>query len=103
MLMHGTIRGFTLLALGNYEMALESYNKSLEINSVGKKALNGKANALMNLGRYEDALAYISNVIRIDPADAAAWNSKGFMLEKLGRKGEANAAYAKAKGLGYIS
>jgi tetratricopeptide (TPR) repeat protein len=74
------------LALGKYEMALESYNKSLEINSVDKKALNGKANALINLGRYEDALAYISSVIITDPTDAAAWNSKGLILEKLGRK-----------------
>jgi Flp pilus assembly protein TadD len=57
----------------------------------------------MNLGRYGDALVYFTKVIDLDPLDAAAWNSKGLILEKLGRKGEAKAAYSKAKGLGYIS
>jgi Flp pilus assembly protein TadD len=44
---------------------------------------------------------YFSKVIDFDPMDAAAWTSKGLILEKLGRNGEAKAAYAKAKGLGY--
>jgi len=83
-------------------MALESYNKSLEINPGNKKALTGKANALMSLGRYDGSLEAILRVIDIDPSDATAWNSKGLVLQKLNRTGEANAAFSKARELGYI-
>jgi Flp pilus assembly protein TadD len=56
----------------------------------------------MSLGGYDDALECFSTILKLDPNDAAAWNTKGVILEKLGRKGEAYAAYAKAKELGYI-
>jgi Flp pilus assembly protein TadD len=39
----------------------------------------------------------------LDPEFAMAWDSKGVALEALGKTTDANAAYAKAKELGYKS
>ena len=39
--------------------------------------------------------------IELDPKNAFAWVNKDFALKALGRTTEANAAFAKAKELGY--
>ena len=46
---------------------------------------------------------YFSKVIDLDPSDATAWNSKGLILQRLERNNEANAAYVKARELGYTA
>jgi Flp pilus assembly protein TadD len=54
-------------------------------------------------GKYDDAIKAFNETIRLDPNHAFAWNCKGNALKALGRDTEANAAFAKAKGLGYNS
>ncbi len=52
-------------------------------------------------GKYNEAVKAYDASIRLDPNDAAVWNNKGMALKALGRTTEANAAFAKAKELGY--
>jgi len=61
----------------------------------------GKGNALYHQGKYDDAIKAYDEAIRQDSKFASAWNNKGVTLKALGRTTEADAAFAKAKELGY--
>lgn len=52
-------------------------------------------------GKYAEAILACDEAIRLNPEYAEAWNNKGVALEALGRTSEANAAYAKARELGW--
>lgn len=65
------------------------------------KARYSKGYALAGQKKYEDAIQAYDEAIRLDPNLAVAWNNKGKALEALGKTAEANAAFAKAKELGY--
>ncbi len=55
----------------------------------------------MNLGKDDEALKAFEKAIEIDPNYAKAWCNKGTDLGHLGRNTEADAAFTKAKELGY--
>ena len=55
-----------------------------------------KARALGTLGKYQEAIKACDKAIGLDPKYAIAWYSKGQIL-----KGQADAAIAKARELGY--
>jgi tetratricopeptide (TPR) repeat protein len=57
-------------------------------------AWNNKGKVLRKVGRDDKA-------ITIHPQYANAWNKKGEALKSIGRSTEADAAFAKAKELGY--
>ncbi len=48
-----------------------------------------------------EAIQCFDNTTEIDSLDAAAWYNKGVALNKLGCTAESDAAFAKAKELGY--
>ena len=53
-------------------------------------------------GEYNEAIEAFDMAIELDPQIAGAcWNSKGVAFKLLGRTAEAEAAFAKAKELGY--
>jgi len=61
-----------------------------------------KGVALDDQGKLDDAIKAYDEAIRLDPQDAESWYNKGVALEALDdRETEANAAFAKAKELGY--
>jgi Flp pilus assembly protein TadD len=60
-----------------------------------------KGNALGKQGKYDEAIKAYYEAIRLNPKLAAAWNGKGCALRSLGRFADADAAFAKAKELGY--
>ena len=51
--------------------------------------------------KYDEAIKAYEGAIKLNPESAPAWYNKGNALESLGRTTEANAAFAKAKELGY--
>jgi Flp pilus assembly protein TadD len=53
------------------------------------------------LKKYNDSLAAYDKSIELNPDDADTWNSRGNALRDIGRNEEAEAAFAKAKVLGY--
>ena len=50
-----------------------------------------------------DAIWYFDKAIEIDSKCVKAWNSKGLALMAMGRPEEADAAFARARELGYTS
>ena len=93
--------GNEFFALKNYDDAIKSYDKALELDPEYASAWVNKGSALYKLGLYHDAIADYDKAIRIDPQSALAWNHKGLALKKLGQNSDASNAFAKAKDLGF--
>ncbi|MFZ3148062.1 MAG: tetratricopeptide repeat protein [Methanothrix sp.] len=91
-----------LAGMDRLEEAVQACDKVIEINSslVGYAA-ETKGYLLEGLGRNEDALQAYDMAIELNPEKGGLWYSKGGVLKTLGRDSEADAAFAKAKDLGY--
>lgn len=105
--------GESYYELGNYTLAIESYDKAFAI--LGNldeqvKLLNKYSNAkpfwqniwfdkgesLVKLKKFEDAISLYDKLISLDPTWANPWNSKGWALQNQGKSEEAVAAFEKA-------
>jgi Flp pilus assembly protein TadD len=53
------------------------------------------------LKKYNDAIEAFDRALQINPKDSLTWQNKGHNLKALGRNTDADAAFAKAKELGY--
>ncbi len=89
-------QGILLAATGEYELAIEAFEKALQINPDKHEARYNKGNALSDLGRYELAIEAYEKALQITPDNCDAWNNKGVMLNNLGRYELAIEAYEKA-------
>ncbi len=88
--------GNFLFDQGNYEEAIEYYNKALEMEPGYKWAWNNKGLALYNLKKYEESINCYDGAIKIDPDNVEAWNNKGVSLTYLNKFEEAIKCYDKA-------
>ncbi|MCA2814274.1 MAG: tetratricopeptide repeat protein [Microcystis sp. M090S1] len=79
-----------------YEQAIASYDKALEIKPDYHQAWYNRGVALGNLGRLEEAIASYDKALEIKPDYHEAWYNRGFALDDLGRFAEAIASYDKA-------
>ncbi|GAB6266384.1 MAG: hypothetical protein STSR0001_18310 [Methanothrix sp.] len=87
---------------GNYNETAKALEKATELNPEDKNLwLNGGVLLSAVLNRNDEALGYYDRALQIDPADGYAWHAKGEALKALGRTSEADAAFEKAKELGY--
>ena len=89
-------KGNILAADRNYEVAIASYNKALEIKPDLHEAWSNRGNALYNLGREEEAIASYDKALEIEPEDHHAWSNRGNALYDLSPWKEAIASYDKA-------
>ncbi len=89
-------QGNKLFEQGDYEGAIHSYNKALEIDPKYVPAWTNKGAALGSLGRHEEAIDCSDKALEIDPKDALAWTSKGAALGSLGRYEEAIVCFSKS-------
>lgn len=70
---------------GQYEDAINYYDKVIELNPTSAKAYLGKALSLDALRKYDTALEFFDKAIEIDSEIAEAYNSKGITLSNLER------------------
>jgi len=92
-----------LAGMDRLEEAVQASDKVIEINtSMVEYAAETKGYLLEGLGKNEDALQAYDLAIRLTPKNGGLWYSKGGVLKTLGRNSEADAAFAKAKELGYL-
>ncbi len=88
--------GNLLAAAKEFEEAIASYDKALEIKPDDHEAWNNRGVALYKLGRFEEAIASFDQALEIKSDDHEAWNNRGVALDKLGRLEEAIASYDQA-------
>ena len=93
--------GNSLYEQGRYDEAVASYDRSLLLNPQLDAAWFNKGNALYMQGNYDKALFVFDRAIEINPQDGKAWICRGLTLKKLDRTLDANAAFIRAKELGY--
>jgi tetratricopeptide (TPR) repeat protein len=82
--------------LKKYDLAIECFNKALEIDPKNGVLWNKKGFALGNLGKYEEAIECYNKALEIDDKDVLALFQKGFSLNTLGRYDEAIECFNKA-------
>lgn len=97
-------KGIVLTSHSKYDEAIKCFNEAhgreRELN-LSAEALNSKGKALYHTGKHDDALTTLDQAIKLDPQYAETWNNKGVVLQSLDRISDAEAAFAKAKELGY--
>ncbi|MDJ0845035.1 CHAT domain-containing protein [Crocosphaera sp.] len=81
---------------GEYQEAIASWDKALEIKPDKDEAWYNRGVALNNLGRLEEAIASYDKALEFKPDKDEAWNNRGNALDDLGRLEEAIASYDKA-------
>jgi tetratricopeptide (TPR) repeat protein len=75
----------------NYAIAW--FNKGIAFGGLGWE--------LKDQSKYNESLQALDKAIELNPLYANAWYFKGLTLKVLGRIPDANAAFAKARELGY--
>jgi len=89
-------RGTDFYEKGNYELALESFDKAIELKPDWALAWYNKGTTLARLKRYEEALKTYDKAIDLKRDWVQAWYGKGIMLGKLERYEDELKAYDKA-------
>lgn len=65
-------------ALGNYGIAVDSFNAAVNLEPTSVKALNGLAASYDKLGRFDLANRYYSNALALDPDSPVTLNNVGY-------------------------
>jgi len=95
-----------LADLGRYNESIDAFDEIIETLPANDTlyaaiVLTDKGIVLENMGDHEEALNAFDSVLELDPSNMIAMQGKGTALQSLGRISEAEAAFAKAKELGY--
>jgi tetratricopeptide (TPR) repeat protein len=84
-----TKEGIEYMNRGEYNKALDCFNKAIMIDRNNVVAWSGKGLALQRLESNDEAIKSFDRVIELKPDDVNSWLNKGFSLYFLGRKGDA--------------
>jgi tetratricopeptide (TPR) repeat protein len=104
----GVKEGDTLLQSHQYEQALTTFQRTIDLDSAYAPAYVGKGHALLRLKRYYEALAAYEQAMQLNPAHAQAYFGKSRVFRELKRYEEALAMIEQAlhldptSGVGYI-
>ncbi len=85
--------GLLFAAEQDYDNAIISWEKALEIKPDDDADWFNRGMALSDLGRKEEAIASYDKALEIKSDDHQAWQSRGLALSALGRKEEAITSY----------
>ncbi len=80
---------------GDYQLALNLYNRIIAEDPANARALHSKANVLDLMGNYSEALECYDAALSCDPHNAEAWYNRGITLRKTGRHEEGLASIKK--------
>ena len=90
-----------LMADGQLEKAVVSYQESLAVDPTFTEAMHGLARALQDLQRYDEAIAVAQRKAELDPDDVLSQTSLTLLYQKKGMIPEAEAEGNKARILGW--
>jgi Tfp pilus assembly protein PilF len=89
-------RGDAYLALGQYQRAIEDYDKTIELDRDFAKAYNNRGLAYGDLGKYQLALEDFDASIRKNSNEPIAYFNRGNVFKALGDYQKAIEDYSKA-------
>ena len=78
------VLGAIYSGMGNYEAAIESLNKAIELNPENPSSHNNLGIVLKELARYEDASVSYSRAIELNPNFVEAYNNHSNVLNEQG-------------------
>jgi tetratricopeptide (TPR) repeat protein len=93
-------RGMDRVRRGQYEEAVDIFDKVIAQNPESVEAWNNRGVALFRAGRPDEAIASYDRSLELDPENLDALRNKGFVLRALGRLDEALEAYDKVMTIG---
>ena len=84
-------RGLALAKLEQYDEAIKSYDKAIDLTLENERIYNSgvyvsRGKALNKLGRYEEALESVDKTLALNPKNKAAIEVKKQILEFLNKK-----------------
>src|SRR3972149_6915171 len=79
-------KGNVLYDSGEYNKAIEAYNKALAIDPNDNYAWDGKGSAFYELGEYENAIEAFNRVIIIDPNYEKVKLKRSLAYQKMGEQ-----------------
>ena len=88
--------GLSLYKKQNFEEAIESFNKTIEINKTDEYAFSGKALALNSLNKPIEALENFRKAIELNNLYAEAHLNEGLTLSRLARYSKALQSFNRA-------
>jgi protein O-mannosyl-transferase len=94
-------RGYTNLGKayfekGQYEKALEMFERVVALRPSNFEAYNNRGNAFNSIGQLNKAIADYDKAIALNPSNFKAYNNRGNIFNSIGRLDEAMADYDKA-------
>ncbi|MCZ7369389.1 MAG: tetratricopeptide repeat protein [Candidatus Methanoperedens sp.] len=90
------VLGNAMYSKGQYQDAIEYFNKSLQIDPENNTIWNNKGLALAKLGKIDEAIECYDRALRIKSKDYVVLNNKGGALYKKGQVQEALVCYKSA-------
>lgn len=91
--------GHRLIAAGQYELAIKSFNRAALENGIDAEILSGLGSANLGLGRLGQAEAVLRRAVKSDADQPEVWNNLGVVLMERGKTAEAEQIFRKAYAL----
>lgn len=92
----GLIVGHRLMAAGEYELALQAYNRAAAQQGINVDTLSAIGSANLGLGRLGQAERWLRRAVEMDPTFPPAWNNLGVVLMERGKVAEASEVFRRA-------
>lgn len=89
-------RGNAYLSLGNYQQAIEDFNKAIELDPNYAKAHNNRGLAYGSLGKYDLAIENFDATINLNNRESRAYYNRGNVFKALGNYQKAIEDYNRA-------
>lgn len=89
-------QGMACVRRGDYENAVECFERAIGIDPAHAVAHNNLGGALVELGRYDRAVSSFKRALELNPDYAQAHHNLGVALRKMGRRDEAVACISQA-------
>ena len=87
---------YNFQTIGDFDKAIEWYDKVLTIDKNNVEALSKKGEVLSNLNNYSDAFELVDKALNIEPNSIIALNAKGYVLYQQNNDSKAIDYYDKA-------
>ena len=91
--------GHRLIAAGQYELAIKSFNRAALDHGLTGEVLSALGSANLGLGRLGQAETLLRRAVEKDAAEPEVWNNLGVVLMESGQTAEAEQIFRKAYAL----